>query len=188
MARLEAMRFKEFVWPHNPKVYTIDYARRLAEVGVPYGRYVLQDMGFTRRVLRGRGEFVGEGAYEDFKRLASVFYQAGPGILVHPVWQSVSAYFTALSLRQEPRGNYVSYSFEFREEYGQYDTGLKEITKPAQEISGQESGAVWHTVARGESLWAIAAGYGVKPETVIGLNPQLRNPNIIMVGERVRVK
>lgn len=189
MAKLEAMRYRDFVWPHNPKVYTIDYTRRMSEVGVPYGRYVLQDMGFARRILRGQGEFVGEGAYENFKRLASVFYRTGPGILVHPVWQSVSAYFTALSLRQEPRRDYVSYSFEFREEYGQYDTGLKELTKVREESGNSEaSAAVWHTVARGESLWSIAGQYGVKPEEVIRLNPQLRNPSIIMVGERVRVK
>lgn len=189
MAKLEAMRYKDFVWPHNPRIYTIDYTRKLSEAEVPYGRYVMQDMGFTRRVLRGQGEFVGERAYEDFKKLASVFYQAGPGMLTHPVWQTASAYFTQLSLRQEPRRDYVSYSFEFREEYGEYDTGLKEVAPPREESGGVvPDQAVWHTVARGETLWGIAREYGVDLNEVIHLNPQLRNPNLLMVGERVRVK
>lgn len=184
------MRYKDFVWPHNPRIYTIDYTRKLSEAEVPYGRYVLQDMGFTRRVLRGQGEFVGERAYEDFKRLASVFYRSGPGMLVHPVWQTASAYFTALSLRQEPRSDYVSYSFEFREEYGEYETGLKEVAPPETNsgVTAAPSEAVWHTVARGETLWGIAQKYGVGLSEVISLNPQIRNPNILMVGERVRVK
>ena len=196
MAKLEAMRYKDFVWPHNPRIYTIDFARKLGEAEVPYGRCILQDMGFTRRILRGQGEFVGEHAYEDFKRLGTVFYRLGPGTLVHPIWQTANAYFTALSLRQEPRSDYVSYSFEFREEYGGYEVGLKEIDPPAPTPgAGGGSGAssagaetVWHTVAKGETLWGISGKYGVALNEVIRLNPQIRNPNLIFVGERVRVK
>lgn len=187
---LEAMRYKNFVWPHNPRVYTIDYTRKLAEAEVPYGRYFLQDMGFIRRILRGEGEFAGPGAYEDFKRLAAVFYQSGAGMLVHPVWQTASAHFTGLSLRQEPRANYVKYSFEFREEYRGYETALREVTaaKTESNTAVGPTEEVWHTVARGDTLWAIAVRYGVEAGQVIRLNPQLKNPNIIMVGERVRVK
>jgi hypothetical protein len=27
---LSPMRFKQFVWPHNPRVYTITYQRKMA--------------------------------------------------------------------------------------------------------------------------------------------------------------
>ena len=65
---------------------------------VPFGRYHLQDLGPAQRVMRGEGEFVGEGAYGEFKKLATVFYAGGPGLLVHPVWQTSNAYFVELSL------------------------------------------------------------------------------------------
>ena len=72
--KLAAMRYKDYVWPHNPRVYTIEYERRMGARKVPFGRYFLQDLGPAQRVMRGEGEFVGEEAYAEFKRLASVFY------------------------------------------------------------------------------------------------------------------
>ena len=69
---LSPMRFKSFVWPHNPRVYSITYERKLAAHKIPFGRHCLQSLGQTRRVLRGEGEFVGEGASDTFTALASV--------------------------------------------------------------------------------------------------------------------
>ena len=100
--RLASMRYKDYVWPHNPRVYTIEYSGLWGAKGA-FGRYHLQDLGPAQRVMRGEGEFVGEGAYGEFKKLATVFYAGGPGLLVHPVWQTSNAYFVELSLRQEPR-------------------------------------------------------------------------------------
>ena len=51
--RLAPMRYKTFVWPHNPRVYSIEYKRKMAVNKVPFGRYYLQDLGITRRVMRG---------------------------------------------------------------------------------------------------------------------------------------
>ena len=112
---LSPMRFKNFVWPHNPRVYSITYERKLAAHKIPFGRHYLQSLGQTRRVLRGEGEFVGEGAYDTFKALANVFYEEAPGVLVHPVWMTTTAWFAGLELRQEPRRDYVAYAFEFWE-------------------------------------------------------------------------
>ena len=188
--KLTEMRYKTYVWPHNPRVYSIDYERNVAVQKVPFGRYQLQDMGVTRRVMRGTGEFVGQGAYEEFKALASVFYHPGPGLLVHPVWQAASAYFVELALRQEPRADYVGYSFAFWEELGPYGTTVRTVAAaPAatKTVPGAKEEAVYHTVARGETLWGIAAKYGVDLTAVIGLNPQMKNPNLIFAGEKVRV-
>ncbi|NCB64148.1 MAG: peptidoglycan-binding protein LysM, partial [Clostridia bacterium] len=37
--KLTAMRYKSYVWPYNPHTYTIDYERRMAVHGVPFGTY-----------------------------------------------------------------------------------------------------------------------------------------------------
>ena len=93
---LTPMQYKSYVWPHNPRTYTIQYVRKVAVHKVPFGRYAMQDLGLGRRVMKGEGEFYGAGAYEEFKKLASVFYHSGPGTLIHPVWQSAKAYFDRL--------------------------------------------------------------------------------------------
>lgn len=83
--RLASMRYKDYVWPHNPRVYTIEYKRTMGARKVPFGATTSRIWGPAQRVMRGEGEFVGEGAYGEFKKLATVFYAGGPGLLVHPV-------------------------------------------------------------------------------------------------------
>ena len=100
---LSPMQYKGFVWPHNPRTYSITYHRAVAVHKVPFGRYAMQDVGMSYRVMQGEGEFFGEDAYDTFRALASVFYENGPGTLLHPVWQSAQAYFVDLALAQEPR-------------------------------------------------------------------------------------
>ncbi|WP_243152200.1 LysM peptidoglycan-binding domain-containing protein [Pseudoflavonifractor sp. 524-17] len=186
--RLEPMRYKDFVWPHNPRTYRIDYERSMAANKVPFGRYHLQDLGPGRRVMRGEGEFTGPDAYSQFKQLASVFYREGPGLLVHPVWQCANAYFVELTLQQEPRSDYVRYAFTFWESYGGYTDSLKTEYPAGGTAPSGSAGGVWHTVRRGENLWGLARRYGSALEDVIRWNPQIKNPNLIFPGERVRVK
>lgn len=110
---LAPMRYKDYVWPHNPETYTISFKRQVAVAKVPFGRYGMQDLGMSCRVMEGEGVFAGKGAYDEFKKLASVFYQGGPGLLIHPVWQASQAYFVLLELAQQPLENYVRYRFVF---------------------------------------------------------------------------
>ena len=185
------MRYKDYVWPHNPRVYSIEYERSMGAWKVPFGRYQLQDLGPGHRVMRGEGEFVGEGAYEEFKRLATVFYSEGPGLLVHPVWQTANAYFVELSLSQEPRADYVKYAFTFWEEFDGHSTGTRVTTASGGTTGGTaqagSSGEQWYTVVRGDTLWGIARRYGVGLADLISLNPQIKNPNLIYPGQKVRV-
>lgn len=194
---LAPMRYKDFTWPHNPRTYTIEYRRDMGLHKVPFGRYHLQDLGPTRRVMKGEGEFVGEDAYEQFKALASVFYSDGPGVLCHPVWQAANVYFVELSLTQEPRRDYVRYSFTFWEGYDGYEPyarkaegGEMEGAPAAQAGEGSTAGTgeVWHTVVKGENLWRIARNYGEDLTDVIARNPQIRNPSLIYPGEKVRLR
>ena len=175
--KLAAMRYKDYVWPHNPRTYTIDYQRNVAVQKVPFGRYHLQDLGLTRRVMRGEGEFVGEGAYDEFKRLASVFYLPGPGPLIHPVWQAAEVYFVDLSLRQEPRADYVAYSFTFWE--SSTETGTQAGTLPTSNAgsgtAGQGSSAappgMGAEAARPTTLWRRGRPCGASPGTMGSPSP-----------------
>ncbi len=176
---MEPMQYKSFVWPHNPRVYTIDFERRTALQKIPMGMYALQDLGRSCRVMRGEGEFFGPAAYDTFRELASVFCQGGPGVLLHPVWQTASAYFTELQLRQEPRRDYVAYRFTFREDY---DPGRG--VQPAEALPETEPPE--QTAREGESFWQLAARCGLSPEQLLALNPWLRSPNRLQAGERVR--
>lgn len=190
---LTPMRFKHFVWPHNPKTYSITYERKIAVHKIPFGRHCLQSLGQTRRVLKGEGEFVGENAYDTFKKLASVFYEETPGMLVHPVWMSTSAWFAGLELKQKPRRDYVAYSFEFWEVVGNPQTKLS-LKEPSPSTTGAAAPAagaiqqIWHAVAKGETLWGLSRRYGVPLNTILALNPAIRNPNLIYVGQKVRIQ
>lgn len=219
--KLSCMRYKSFVWPHNPTVYTVAFQRNMALHKVPFGRYRLQSLGMTRRVMMGEGEFVGEDAYRQIQALGSVFYENTPGVLVHPLWNTTSAWFVNLELVQEPREDYVKYRFEFWEDYAGYQTGVETITPPkaapapAAEIkkpdtntagaadngaagswespvvvgnSQTTAAAASHRVTQGQTLWGIAQKYGIGLNELIALNPQIKNPNLIYVGQEVRVK
>lgn len=178
--KLTPMRYKGYVWPSNPESYRITFRRTVAAHKLPYGRCAMQDMGMGYRVLEGEGAFAGEGAYEEFKKLATVFYEGGAGVLVHPVWTTTRAYFVELEAIQEPTPDYVRYRFAFWE-----TTETSEPVLTAVSDAG-ESEARYHT-ARGESLWAIAARYGTTASALAVLNPQLVDANEIKAGERVRI-
>jgi len=182
--KLSAMRYKDYVWPHNPRSYEISFQRDVAAYRVPYGTYLLESMGRRHRVLRGTGEFVGEGAYEEFRKLALVFYEPGPGVLVHPLWDTTQAYFVSLRLNQEPTEDYVSYSFEFWESHDGYRKTLEPVSG-----SGGAAGSdpVYHTAVAGEVLWRVAADHGLTLPALLAMNPQIKNPNVLCVGDRIRV-
>ena len=191
---LTPMRYKEYVWPHNPRVYSIDYERIMAINKIPFGLYYLQDLGRTRRVMKGEGEFIGEDAYSQFGQLANVFYSGGPGQLIHPLWQTANAYFVSLRLEQEPLRDYVRYSFEFWEEVNYYSGEVRTWSSQSTQSSGTaqtnqstQTIPVYYQVVKGDTLWAIASRYGMALSDLIALNPQIKNPNLIHIGDEVRV-
>ena len=189
--RLTPMRFKDFTWPHNPEIYTVEHRRRIAVHPVPFGRCVMQELGGSYRVLKGEGVFVGADAYQQFRRLTEVFREDGPGLLVHPVWPAERAYFAALEMTEKPLPDYVRYRFEFWEDWGGYDSGWRELlpesSLPGETAESAGQSAKTHAVRKGDTLWGIAKQYGVSLAALLQANPQIKNPNLIHPGEAVRI-
>ena len=185
---LAPMRYKDYIWPHNPATYSITYERQLAVHKVPFGNYCMQDLGLGCRVMRGQGEFSGPGAYDEFKKLATIFYYDGPGLLIHPLWQISNAYFTALKVEQEPLPDYVRYSFEFRERYDGYNDSLTALGTADGAIDQRLDAAqqkTTYSVVSGDTLWGIASRCNVQLEDLLRANPGIKNPNLIRIGEEV---
>lgn len=182
---LSPMRFGDFVWPHNPKIYEIEYNRRIVSHKVPFGLYALSDMGRDQRILRGEGEFVGVNAYAEFKKLAAMFYSDKPKMLVHPIWQSAPAWLVSLKLKQEPRRDYVSYEFEFWECFEGYELTTKAVLSSAPSVVTEKTSAErrTYTIKSGDTLWGLAKANGLSLSGLMALNPQIRNPNIYYCGD-----
>ena len=51
-----------------------------------------------------------------------------------------------------------------------------------------DAAAAYHTVAAGDTLWAIGAKYGKSVQQLLELNKSIANPNRIFVGQKVRVR
>ena len=176
---LSAMRFKDFTWPHNPRIFRVLWRRRVCVLDAPGGRYRLQDLGTTCRILRGEGEFCGPGAYEDFERLQQAFLSDGAGTLVHPLWHCRSVFFTRLELTQEPRQDYVAYAFEFTETRGDDTEGQR---KSVNALPDER-----YTLAAGDTAWSVAERFGLDMAALLALNPGLPNPSELAPGQEVRI-
>lgn len=198
---LSSMRFKDYIWPHNPRVYEASYDMEIAEHRIPFGAYTLQQMGRRHRVLRGEGEFAGSGAYAQFSRLAELFYDMTPGVLVHPLWTATRAYFAALRLRQEPAEDYVAYSFEFWECCDDYPSAITpaaaiRVTPETPTAAAQtgtatgsapaQSAAAVVVTKAGEAFWDAAKSLGKTVKELAEQNPDIRNIN--EVGEKTIIR
>lgn len=179
---LTPMRYKDYVWPHNPRTYRIQYQRKVAVHKIPFGRYAMQDMGMGCRVMTGEGEFFGKDAYTEFKKLASVFYREGPGMLFHPVWQSSTAYFVELSLAQEPREDYVRYTFTFWEDYRGYQ---RSVYHKLARVGSKESG-LGVSVSAGEQTAETPAAEteaAAQPAETAVQKPAVQTYHTVVQGE-----
>ena len=166
--------------------------KKMALTKIPYGAALTENLGATVKVFRGEGEFAGEGAYAEFMKLAALFEEEAPGILIHPLFTLPSAHFVSLTLSQKPLPDFIAYSFEFWDSSALSATEYTAVPSggenPATVIQKAEPTPVYRTVRQGETLWSIANLAGVKPEEIMALNPLIKNPNLIPAGTRLRIR
>lgn len=112
---MDKLKFKNFVWPRNPEHYKVHYDHELVYEEVTVDVLELKGLSEVRRTVTGSGVFSGDTAYSDFKKLETLCSQKDAGSLIHPVWGTINAFFMELDMTQEPRENYVAYSFKFLE-------------------------------------------------------------------------
>lgn len=109
------LRFKTFVWPENPFQYRVESLREPVYNTDEDGVVSFGGMGVGKRKITGSGYFTGSSAYADFKALEALMTDGTAGALVHPVWGTVTAVLTELTLEQEAEADCVAYRFTFRE-------------------------------------------------------------------------
>lgn len=59
---------------------------------------------------------------------------------------------------------------------------------PGQVLIIKKAEAVWYKVVRCDNLTKIARAYGTTVAALLKLNPDIKNPNLILVGQYIRVK
>lgn len=189
---LAAMKYRNFVWPNNPKTFEVEYRRTLHSYKLPFSGYVVQNLGLQNKIIRGEGEFTGPDAYENFRKLAALFEENKGGKLVHPVWPTMRAYFAKLNLREEPREDYVHYSFEFWEYIGNKFEDMADAKDdfdyddPAASLPGLKR----YTMAvEGDTLRILAAKFNVTVEQMCSMNPTVAGPDTALtVGQIIRFR
>lgn len=171
----DVMKYKNFVWPHNPSTIDITVARDLKEAKIPFKGSSIQDFGQEKRIVSGRGQFFGDDCMAQFERLFLVFKQGGSGYLSLPGIDSFLALFKDLTLTGSSMPNVVNYRFEFWED----------LSTNTTELDFQVD---FYTVFDGDTLWSIAANFAVSIDTLLALNPSIKSPNQLNAGEKVRLR
>lgn len=170
---MQPMSYKNYVWPFNPEKIQVEYTRNLCEISLPFSGSVLQDLGFGKRVVTGRGEFIGSKCMEEFIRLQAAFAEEGSGTLRLPGTEPFQAAFSSLKMAGEAQPDCVAYEFKFLED---------------EDLSGTDAGAAdtgIYICTGGESLWSVANSCGATVDKLKALNPMIQWPNSLEAGQRV---
>ena len=84
----------------------------------------------------------------------------------------------------------MGYSFAFWEGYDGHSTGAQVTGGGGEPETGPAAGTAGerrHTWCAGGRPCGIARDYSLSLTELIALNPQIKNPNLILAGEEVRL-
>ncbi|OCN01754.1 hypothetical protein A7X67_01310 [Clostridium sp. W14A] len=173
--RLKPMSYKDYIWQSNPETVTVSREKKVGSYPVPYIGNALQDLGGASRTVRGAGAFSGSGCAEEFGKLAAVFSEEGAGQLILPDMAPFSAVFSSLTRKGDPRPDYIGYEFEFLEDGS------------APEDESVVSDPQVYVCKAGDTLFSVAAAYGVGVDVLRDANPHIQWPDDPGVGTEVTV-
>ena len=71
--------------------------------------------------------------------------------------------------------NILTYNFEFWEEL-------------SSELANWDLREDSYTVLDGDTLWSISSRFEIPIETLLSLNPNIKNPNQLIPGEKVKLQ
>lgn len=168
---LALMRYKGFTLWYNPYSIEVESQQNTASYTLPLSGECVADMGRKCRVITGKGELAGDDCLEQYAELYALQAKGGAGVLSLPTMKPVNAIFTKLSALADATPDKISYSFEFVE----------------LSSEDEKSVGVVHTVEDGETLFDIAYSYKVAVESLVSLNPQIRRPDELTIGEEIKI-
>lgn len=170
---LDKMEYNGYKWKFNPKKIEVIQEKNIKEQVIPFWGNVFQDYGRKKRIVKGYGEFFGDDASAQYQELYNVFSLGGISYLKLPKLSPFLAAFVSLDLVGEAGPGFLKYEFEFWEY-------IKE-----QSVSGALKVNNYHIVKQGETLWSIAHMYSDSVDELIKLNPQIKRPEELKVGQKV---
>lgn len=168
MKHLDAMRYKDFVFPHNPTALTVSEEKNVRELKLPYAGSTLRDLGWLRRKVNGEAYFTGEDCWQNWQALRALYRRGGAGSLKLPGQEAFEAVFDGLKLLGAAGKDLVKYSFSFTE-------------------STAASGPRRVTAQAGETLWDYAVSYERRIEDLVVANPDIRDMLALEEGQEVVV-
>lgn len=169
------MRYKNYVWPRNPREITISVENNVKEIEIPKNGSVFQNYGRKKRTITGTGEFCGQNCFNDYENLLNIFKDTNAsGYLVLPNMDPFLAAFKSFKLLGDPQPNLVSYTFVFWE-------NVENIYQNETNIEYE-----FFITSGNETLWDISLTYNLDISDLLNLNPFIYNPNeILQSGVRV---
>ena len=116
---MDKMKFKTFTWMDNPETFRIEAVRTPIYTINDTQDYVYEGLGPMCRIISGKGVFYGEYAVQNYNTMQVLMSNGTAGELVHPLWGTMQAFLTGLTMDMEGREDYIAYTFTFREADGE---------------------------------------------------------------------